>query len=206
MASAYRGLAPSMVSMISEPAGAKRALRAELRERRRIRPSAERDAASVDLTRQLIALTSALGPRSLACYLSTPDEPETRPFLAWTAEQGLDVLLPISRDDGLLDWAPYDASDEGSDVIGMPVPTSEIVAPIAINDVGLILVPAAAVDRTGMRMGWGRGYFDKTLGSMDRRPPVFAVLFDDELVDELPREKHDQPVDGVVTPGGIQRF
>ena len=132
--------------------------------------------------------------------------PETRPFLAWTAEQGLEVMLPISRDDGLLDWAPYDASDEGSDVIGMPVPTSDIVAPIAINDVGLILVPAAAVDRTGMRMGWGRGYFDKTLGSMDRRPPVFAVLFDDELVDELPREKHDQPVDGVVTPGGIQRF
>lgn len=88
----------------------------------------------------------------------------------------------------------------------MPVPTSDIVAPIAINDVGLILVPAAAVDGTGMRMGWGRGYFDKTLGSMDRRPPVFAVLFDDEVLDELPREKHDQPVDGVVTPSGTRRF
>jgi len=65
---------------------------------------------------------------------------------------------------------------------------------------------AAAVDRTGMRMGWGRGYFDKTLGSMENCPPVYAVIFDDELVDVVPRERHDMPVDGVVTPGGIVTF
>ena len=70
----------------------------------------------------------------------------------------------------------------------------------------LILVPAAAVDRTGMRLGWGRGYFDKTLGSMDRRPPVFAIVYDSEVLDELPREAHDQGVDGVVTPSAIHRF
>jgi len=120
------------------------------------------------------------------------------------------VLLPVSRDDGLLDWAPFDPEGdealEGLDTIGMPVPATELLGPIAINDVGLILVPAAAVDRSGMRMGWGRGYFDKTLGSMDRRPPVFAVVFEHEVVDELPREAHDQPVDGAVTPAGITRF
>lgn len=166
----------------------------------------EREAATADLTEQLIALTASLAPSTLAAYLATPDEPETRPFLRWACEQGIEVLLPISRDDGLLDWAPFDALDEGQDVLGMPVPTSDIVAPIAINDVGLILVPAAAVDVTGMRMGWGRGYFDKTLGSMDRRPPVYAIVFDDEILDALPREPHDQPVDGAVTPRGVRRF
>ena len=185
---------------------AKRALRAELRERRRIRPQLERSLATEGLTRQLIALTSTLGPRALSCYLATGDEPETRPFIAWAAERGIRVLLPVSRDDGLLDWALYDSADEGLDVIGMPVPTTEVLGPIAINDVGLIIVPAAAIDRTGMRLGWGRGYFDKSLGSMDRRPPVFAVVFDSEVVDELPRERHDQGVDGVVTPSGITRF
>lgn len=190
----------------SDATAAKRALRAEVRERRRIRPLHERDRATASLTTQLIALTSTLGPRSLSCYLATRDEPETRPFLTWASEQGIRVLLPVSRDDGLLDWAPYDAADESFDLIGMPVPTTELLGPIAINDVGLILVPAAAVDRTGMRMGWGRGYFDKTLGSMDRRPPVFAVVFEHEVLDELPREAHDQPVDGAVTPAGITRF
>jgi 5-formyltetrahydrofolate cyclo-ligase len=184
----------------------KRALRAELRERRRIRTSTETAADSAALTDHLVSLTSRLGVRSLAAYLSMPEEPDTRPFLRWTAEQGLKVLLPISRVDGLLDWAPYDGQDEDADILGMPTPTSELLGPIAINDVDLILVPAAAVDRGGMRMGWGRGYFDKTLGSMQNCPPVYAVIFDDELVASVPRERHDMPVNGVVTPGGIVTF
>jgi 5-formyltetrahydrofolate cyclo-ligase len=184
----------------------KRALRAELRERRRIRTSTQREQDAASLTRRLSELTIQLGARSIAAYLSLPEEPGTRPFLRWTFEQGIEVLLPISREDGLLDWAPYDGEEEDEDVLGMPTPTSELRGPIAINDVDLILVPAAAVDSTGMRMGWGRGYFDKTLGSMEKCPPVYAVIFDDELVDAVPQERHDQPVNGVVTPGGVVTF
>lgn len=184
----------------------KRALRAELRERRRIRTSARTTQDSAALTANLQKVTTEVGARSLSAYLSLPEEPDTRSFLQWAAEQGLRVLLPVARDDGLLDWAPYDGEGEDADILGMPTPTSELLGPIAINDVDLILVPAAAVDRTGMRMGWGRGYFDKTLGSMEGCPPVYAVIFDDELVDAVPRERHDMPVNGVVTPSGIVTF
>ncbi len=184
----------------------KRALRAELRQRRRIRPAPERIRADADLTRQLVELTTTLEARFIATYLSTPDEPGTRDFLAWTRDNGIPVLLPVSRADGLLDWAPYEGDDEERDLLGMPMPTGELLGPIAINGVDLILVPAAAVDRDGMRMGWGRGYFDKTLGSMEGGPPVYAVIFDDELVDRVPRDRHDMPVDGVVTPSGSVRL
>jgi 5-formyltetrahydrofolate cyclo-ligase len=184
----------------------KRALRAELRERRRITPAKEREADNADVTANLIRLTEDLKATSIAAYLSLPDEPSTRPYLQWACEQGIRVLLPVSREDGLLDWAPYDGDEESFDIVGMPTPTSELLGPIAINEVDLIVVPAAAVDRTGMRMGWGRGYFDKTLGSMEACPPVYAVIFDDELVDTVPRERHDQPVNGVVTPSGIVTF
>jgi 5-formyltetrahydrofolate cyclo-ligase len=184
----------------------KRALRAGLRERRRIMPAAERAEAEAGITRHLVQLASDLGSRSIAAYLSTPDEPGTREFLSWACERGIRVLLPISRDDGLLDWAPYDGNEEDVDLLGMPTPTSELLGPIAINSVDLIVVPAASVDRTGMRMGWGRGYFDRTLGSMEACPPVYAVIFDDELVDAVPTEVHDQPVDGVVTASGIHTF
>ena len=184
----------------------KRALRAELRERRRILTADERENATVSVTRNLERLTADLGVSSVAAYLSTPDEPNTRDFLHWACDRGIRVLLPISREDGLLDWAPYDGKDEDEDVFGMPTPTTEVLGPIAINDVDLIIVPAASVDRTGMRMGWGRGYFDKTLGSMEQCPPVYAVIFDSELVDTVPSEVHDQRVNGVVTPGGITKF
>src|ERR1700712_2949261 len=184
----------------------KRALRAELRERRRTRTSTERAADTSELTERLEELTRSLGATYIAAYLSTPDEPPTREFLAWACRSGIKVILPISRADGLLDWAPYDAEDEMSDIQGMPAPTSEVLSPMTINDVGLILVPAATVDRSGMRMGWGQGYFDKTLGSMEKCPPVYAVIFDEELVDSVPSEVHDKRVDGVVTPGGVVRF
>lgn len=192
--------------MVEDVEARKRALRAELRERRRIRTSTERVADAAALTQNLVDLVSDLGADYLSAYLSTPDEPDTRDFLNWAAENGTRVLIPVSRDDGLLDWAPFDGEAEDTDVLGMPTPTSELLGPIAINGVDLILVPAAAVDRTGMRMGWGMGYFDKTLGSMEACPPVYAVIFDDELVDSVPRERHDMPVTGVVTPSGIVSF
>jgi 5-formyltetrahydrofolate cyclo-ligase len=184
----------------------KRALRAQIRERRRNRTSTQRDAEASAITQHLVDLASDLHVRSLSAYLSLPDEPGTRDFVSWACGEDIRVLLPVSREDGLLDWAPYDGEGEDVDFLGLPAPTSELLGPIAINDVDLIIIPAAAVDRSGMRMGWGRGYFDKTLGSMERRPPVYAVIFDDELVDTVPRERHDQPVNGVVTPSGIVSF
>ena len=116
------------------------------------------------------------------------------------------MLLPISREDGLLDWTVGDGETETEGLFGLPEAVGEVLGPIAINDVDLILIPAAAVGADGLRMGWGRGYFDKTLGSMEKCPPVYAVLFDGELVDEVPRERHDQPVDGAVTPTRIVQF
>lgn len=184
----------------------KRALRAELRERRQNLTSTERAAATAGITRNLTDLATDLSARSVACYLSTPIEPDTRPFLNWMHAQGIRVLLPISREDGLLDWTTGDGETETEGLFGMPEAVGELLGPIAINDVDLIVIPAAAVDASGMRMGWGRGYFDKTLGSMEKCPPVYAVLFDTELVDDVPRERHDQPVDGAVTPTRIVQF
>jgi 5-formyltetrahydrofolate cyclo-ligase len=181
----------------------KRALRAELRERRRARTSTQREHDARAITAHLEELTARLGAHTVSAYLSLPDEPPTRDFVHWAHGRGIRVLLPVSREDGLLDWATYDGEDEEQDAIGLPAPTTELLGPIAINDADLIVVPAASVDRTGMRMGWGRGYFDKTLGSMEGCPPVYAVIFDDELVESVPRERHDMPVDGVVTPSGI---
>lgn len=168
--------------------------------------TSEREAATAGLTGYLIELVTDLSARSITCYLPTPNEPDTRPFARWAEEHDFRVLFPISREDGLLDWTIRDSDAEIEGLFGTPEPLGELLGPIAINDVDLIIVPAASVGRDGLRLGWGRGYFDKTLGSMDKRPPVYAVIFDDELVEAVPRELHDQPVDGVVTPSGVISF
>jgi 5-formyltetrahydrofolate cyclo-ligase len=184
----------------------KRALRAEIREHRRIMTAPERERATTEVSRHLIELATSLTVKTLAAYLPSIDEPNIRPFLNWASAQGIRILFPISRDDGLLDWTVGDGETETEGLFGMPEPVGELLSPFAINDVDLIIVPAASVDETGMRMGWGRGYFDRTLGSMEKRPPVYAVIFDRELVDSVPSEVHDKRVDGVVTPSALIEF
>lgn len=180
---------------------AKRALRAELRERRQHLTESQRRTAAAAIGQRLDELIDGLGARSISCFISTSTEPGTREFILRAVQRGIRVLLPITRADGLLDWAVANDSDEINEgLYGLPEPTGEVLGPIAVNDVDLMIIPAAAVDRSGMRMGWGRGYFDKTIGSMEKCPPVYAVVYDSEVLDVLPREVHDQPVTGVVTP------
>ncbi|GAA2073627.1 5-formyltetrahydrofolate cyclo-ligase [Microbacterium hatanonis] len=193
--------ARTIVSMPDRIEQAKRALRADLRERRQNRSESARADAALGVQAQLDALIERLGATSLSCFLSTTTEPGTHEFVEAAVARGLRVLLPISRDDGLLDWVvatPGGAIAEG--LFGLPEPVGEVLGPIAVNDVDLLVIPAAAVDHGGMRLGWGRGYFDKTIGSMERCPPVYAVVFDSEYVDDVPRDVHDQPVSGIVTP------
>jgi 5-formyltetrahydrofolate cyclo-ligase len=165
--------------MPDDPDVQKRVLRAELRERRQNMPAHERELAAEGFTARLEELIGSTGAESISCYLSMPTEPNTRPFVNWAEARGIH---------------------------GVPEAVGELLGPMAINDVDLILVPAAAVDATGMRLGWGRGYFDKTLGSMGKCPPVYAVIFDSEFVERVPHEVHDQAVNGVVTPTRIIAF
>lgn len=180
----------------------KRAMRAELRQRRRNMTISERDTATEQLTRHLTALTQRLDVRDVAAYLPNPEEPNIRPWLSWALKQGIRVLLPISREDGLLDWVLGDGTSERHGELGVPEPVGDILEPTAVDTVDLIIVPAAAVARDGVRMGWGRGYYDRMLNTMKQRPPVYAVVFDTELLDAVPTELHDRPVDGVITPSG----
>lgn len=190
-----------IVIMRSEAEQQKRALRAELRERRQLLSEVQRHEAAAGIAAQLDALVAAHDARSVSCFLSTTTEPGTADFIRGAVARGIRVLLPITRADGLLDWAVADdTGDLAEGLFGLMEPTGDVLGPIAVNDVDLMLIPAAAVDRDGTRLGWGRGYFDKTIGSMEKCPPVYAVIYDSEVLDSLPRELHDQPVDGVVTP------
>jgi 5-formyltetrahydrofolate cyclo-ligase len=62
-------------------------------------------------------------------------------------------------------------------------------------------VPALAVDRRGVRLGRGRGFYDRSLGGRNPRARLIAVVRDAEFVDELPAEPHDVPMTHALTPG-----
>ena len=82
----------------------------------------------------------------------------------------------------------------------------ELLGLDAIATANVVLTPGLAVDRTGMRLGQGGGCYDRALGRVPVGTFTCTLLYDDELVDEVPSAPHDRPVTAVATPSGITRL
>ncbi|BCO34631.1 hypothetical protein MHEC_10640 [Mycobacterium heckeshornense] len=85
---------------------------------------------------------------------------------------------------------------------GLLEPAAPWLPASALTEADLVLVPALAVDRRGVRLGRGRGFYDRSLVSCGPRARLVAVVRDQELVDELPCEPHDVAMTHALTPGG----
>jgi 5-formyltetrahydrofolate cyclo-ligase len=73
----------------------------------------------------------------------------------------------------------------------------------------VVLLPGLAVDARGMRLGRGGGSYDRVLSRLERagaHPRLVVLLYDTEVVAQVPAEAHDKPVHAVVTPSGVRRF
>ncbi|GGA62549.1 5-formyltetrahydrofolate cyclo-ligase [Pseudoclavibacter endophyticus] len=195
----------------------KSAIRAEVRRRRRARPQAERDAADAAIARHGLELASELRAESVALYLSTPTEPGTRGLIAALDNEGIRVLLPRPTLDGGLEWVCSGGGELMTPGLGTPEPIGAALAGDPLGDADLVFTPASAVDRHGGRLGWGGGYYDRALvgirpvdavagGTEPVRAPIVTIVFDDDVLDSVPTEPHDVPIDGVLTPSGLLRF
>jgi 5-formyltetrahydrofolate cyclo-ligase len=172
----------------------KRELRAELKSRRAQREYDPELAGQLCV--QLAELCLSNGATKVACYLAFGDEPDTEIFIDWALENSIEVLLPISNADGTLGWVRFDGETQ-TGIFGF----QEAAGPVAdLADADLIFIPAMAVDKAGQRLGKGKGYYDKALATLETIAPVIAVVFDEEVLESVPTENHDHPVDAVVTP------
>jgi 5-formyltetrahydrofolate cyclo-ligase len=189
----------------------KKALRTRLLAGRAAMSPEERGAAASALASSALALVSAAGAGTVACYVSMGSEPGTRPLLDALRADGVRVLLPVLLPDNDLDWAAYEGADGLAPArLGLLEPTGARLGPNAVSAADVVLLPGLAVDpATGVRLGRGGGSYDRVLarlaacGSPAR---LVTLLFDAELVPDLPAEAHDRPVDAVVTPQRTLRF
>jgi 5-formyltetrahydrofolate cyclo-ligase len=189
-------------------ASRKAALRARLSSARAELPGTERDQAGRLLRDTLLELPEVQMAGAVAAYISVGTEPGTSGLVFALWKRGTYVLLPLMRADSDLDWASY----EGPDSLvpgphGLLEPTEPPRGVTAITSADLVIVPALAADRRGGRLGRGGGSYDRALRRVGPAILTIALLYDGELLDEVPAGPLDQPVRAVAQPRqGISRL
>jgi len=168
----------------------------------------ERSHAGRLLRDAVLSLPEAQMAGTVAAYISVGTEPDTRGLVYALWKRGTYVLLPLLLSDNDLDWASYEGPDSlAPGPRGLLQPTEPPRGPAAVTSADLVIVPALAVDRSGLRLGRGGGSYDRALSRVSGAIPTVALIYDGELLDEVPAGPRDQRVRMVARPGeGITRL
>jgi 5-formyltetrahydrofolate cyclo-ligase len=183
--------------------------KAALRERLLAGRRAVSDDAHTQEARSLAAHVNALtinGGHTVCAYVPAGAEPGSIEMLDVLLRQADRVLLPVTRTTGdgsamALLWGEYQPGELVTARFGLLEPAGPWLPATAVADASVVFVPALAVDRTGARLGRGRGFYDRTLVLRNSDARLIAVVRDDELLDQVPHEPHDVPMTHALTPG-----
>ncbi len=182
---------------------AKDQLRLDLLAARRAQRAPDHDVEAAALAETVRTLVV---PSTVCAYVPVGTEPGAVTMIEALRDAGARVLLPIAVTDAggapmPLHWAEYRPGELAPARYGLLEPGGIRLPPEALTQAGLVLVPALAVDRRGIRLGRGGGFYDRSLPLRDPEAQLMAVVRDDELLEVLPGEEHDVPMTHALTPG-----
>jgi len=180
-------------------------LRADILLARRTLAPQLHDAEAHALSGHLPALIGA--GETVCAYVPVGSEPGSAELIDSLLRREVRVLLPIARHDATgtpvpLQWGEYRPGGLVEARFGLREPAQPWLPADAIAAATVVLVPALAVDRAGVRLGRGAGFYDRSLPLAAPTARLVAVVRDDELVDRLPAEPHDVRMTHALTPSG----
>jgi len=145
------------------------------------------------------------GAATVSGFNAIGEEISPLPLLARLASAGHPLCLPVMAGRGLplvfRSWTPGDQTSAAVWGIGEPLPSAPAVEP------DVMLVPLLAFDARGYRLGYGGGFYDRTIAQLRNQKPVLTIgiAFDEQRVESVPHVDYDQRLDWVLTPSGPLR-
>lgn len=149
---------------------------------------------------RMMALLARFPIGAITAFRSFGDEIGTAPLLTALDDAGYRIGLPIVIGKGkplvFRQWRPGDVMGSGPYGIEQPLATSPEIEP------DILIVPMAAFDKDGYRVGYGGGFYDRSLAALRSKKPIIAIglAFDEQEVEAVPRDAYDARLDYLVTP------
>lgn len=173
----------------------KKILRKKIREKKRAMTEEEINEKSAQLCEMFINSKAYLQAQTIYGYLPYNQEVRTWAAVEQAWRDGKRVAVPKVYGDEMKFIYITDRSQVEIGYCGIPEPIAD--APIAEDKTALVLMPGLAFDKEGHRIGYGGGFYDKFL-SAEPDHPTLALCFDFQMVENLPTEEFDIPVDTVL--------
>lgn len=179
----------------------KRNLREQLRQRAERLDSAYCRRADASIRRAVLALPEYAAAAMVFCYVGTAREIQTDPLIARMMADGKTVAVPLCTGKGLMEGRQIRSLTElqpGRYGIPEPPQTAPVIAPEGMD---LIIVPCLSADRTGHRLGYGGGFYDRYLPQTSC--PAVLLCREQMMVPGIPVEAHDVQLDQVISEEGV---
>jgi 5-formyltetrahydrofolate cyclo-ligase len=184
----------------------KKQLREQAHANRNAQP--DKDALSQQICATFAALPAYSKARTVLFYVDVRSEVRTRHYLPTALTHGRKVVVPWCNAEGELELFHLENMDELA--IGMyrilePKPELRLLPAkqVGAGDLDLVMVPGVAFDRSGARMGHGKGYYDKLLQHARPDAPLVALAFECQLFPEIPMADHDIFMDSIITEKAV---
>ncbi len=163
--------------------------------------SQERKHKSSRIAQQLYKLPAFVNAQTVLFYASLPGEVETFAMMTMAMQLHKHVALPVITRDQRKIIPTLTDSVEGLPVglYGIPSPHPDRTGgPVDLQALDMVVVPGLAFDKAKNRLGRGKGYYDRFLRTLPERTAKVGIAFDFQIVDCLPVEEHDVPLDVII--------
>lgn len=182
---------------------AKRALRREVLARRDALDPRERAKMSEAVVSRVLEIPELAGAAAVMAFWSFGSEVDTAPLLDRLQAEGRVVALPRIEAAGIVPVTYRSGETVRSTSFGAREPADGRA--LAADELDLVLVPGVAFDRSGGRVGYGGGYYDRLIGRLRTGVPTIGLAFSLQLVPAVPAGGMDRPIEAVVTEREVIR-
>lgn len=150
---------------------------------------------------RLFSLPQFNNSRTIFFFATFRSEVDTLPHIDDALKMRKRVILPrVDRSVRELRLYEIMGTEELSPgFLGIPEPDVPFDRERGINDVDIIIMPGAAFDHAGNRLGYGGGYYDKLLSRLEKPIPLIAIAYEEQIFSSIPHEAHDIQVHTIVT-------